>query len=192
MMDFASCLAITGRKWCKKAVHAGIYVWACSVEHSFVVSFWKKKMAYSTWEFPFKQFHSGMDFPGGTSGKESAWQCRRHRRCRFDPWVRKILWRRKWQPTPVFFAKKSNGQRNLVGYNPKGCKESNTTERLSAFRNAYHTVISSSHPVLAKWKKTYNVVSTTNEFTVSEMRENLEKLRKIILSVKCKLKSLRF
>ena len=45
-------------------------------------------MAYSTWEFPFKQFHSGMDFPGGTSGKESACQCRRHRRCRFDPWVR--------------------------------------------------------------------------------------------------------
>ena len=38
-------------------------------------------------------------FPGGSSGKESACQCRRHR---FDPWVQKIPWRRKWQPIPVF------------------------------------------------------------------------------------------
>ena len=37
--------------------------------------------------------------PRWLSGKESACQCRRHG---FDPWVRKILWRRKWQPTPVF------------------------------------------------------------------------------------------
>ena len=34
-------------------------------------------------------------------GKESTCQCRRHRRSGFDPWVRKIPWRRKWQPTPV-------------------------------------------------------------------------------------------
>ena len=39
-------------------------------------------------------------FPGGASGQESA--CHRKRRC-FDPWVGKILWRKKWQPTPVFF-----------------------------------------------------------------------------------------
>ena len=47
-----------------------------------------------------------MGFPSGTSGKEPACQCRRCRRCRshrFDPWVRKIPWRRAWQPTPVFF-----------------------------------------------------------------------------------------
>ena len=39
------------------------------------------------------------DFPGGTSDKEFACQCRRPG---FDPWVRKIPWRRKWKPTPVF------------------------------------------------------------------------------------------
>ena len=39
-------------------------------------------------------------FPGGASGKESTCQCRR---CRFSPWIRKIPWRRKWQPTPVLF-----------------------------------------------------------------------------------------
>ena len=41
---------------------------------------------------------------------------------RFDPWVRKIPWRRKWQATPVFLSEKSHGQRRLVGYSPWGHK----------------------------------------------------------------------
>ena len=41
-------------------------------------------------------------FPGGASGKEPACRCRRHQRCGFNPWVGKILWRRKWQPILVF------------------------------------------------------------------------------------------
>ena len=45
------------------------------------------------------------------------------RRCRFDPWVGKIPWRRKWQPNPVFFPVKSYGQRSLAGYSPWGCKK---------------------------------------------------------------------
>ena len=55
-------------------------------------------------------------------------QCRKHRRSGFDPWVRKISWRRKWQPTPVFSPDKSHGQRSLVDYSPKGCKELDMTE----------------------------------------------------------------
>ena len=43
-------------------------------------------------------------------------QCRRHRRHGFDPWVRKIPWRRVWEPTPVFLPGESHGQRSLVGY----------------------------------------------------------------------------
>ena len=43
-------------------------------------------------------------------------------------WVRKILWRRKWQPTSVFLPGKSHGQRSLVGYSPWGRKESDTTD----------------------------------------------------------------
>ena len=39
---------------------------------------------------------------GGTSDKEPACQCRRHKRCSFDLWVRKIPWSRAWQPNPVF------------------------------------------------------------------------------------------
>ena len=43
---------------------------------------------------------------------------RRRRRHRCSPWVRKIPWRRKWQPTPVFLPGESHGQRSLVGYSP--------------------------------------------------------------------------
>ena len=71
---------------------------------------------------PFKD-PSGL--PRWLSGKESAYQWRR---CMFDPWVRKIPWRRKWQPTPVFLPGESHGQRSLPGYSPWGHKESDTTE----------------------------------------------------------------
>ena len=66
-------------------------------------------------------------FPDGSEGKASCLQCGRPG---FDPWVGKILWRRKWQPTPVLLPGKSHGQRSMVGYSPRGCKESDTTERL--------------------------------------------------------------
>ena len=54
------------------------------------------------------------------SGKESACQCRRHKRHGFDPWVGKILWRRKWQPALVFLPRKFHGQRSLLGYSAWG------------------------------------------------------------------------
>ena len=47
-----------------------------------------------------------------------------------DPWVRKIPWRRKWQPAPVILPGKSHGQRSLAGYNPWGRKELDTIEQL--------------------------------------------------------------
>ena len=53
------------------------------------------------------------------AGKESACQHGRHG---FDPWVRKILWRREWQPTPVVLPGESHEQKSLVGYSPWGCK----------------------------------------------------------------------
>ena len=54
-------------------------------------------------------------FPGGTSGKEPACQCRRHKRCGFDPWVGKIPWRRTQQPTAVLLPGESHGQKSLEG-----------------------------------------------------------------------------
>ena len=68
-----------------------------------------------------------MDF-AGTSSKESACQCRRHKRRRFSPWVWKIVWERAWQFTPVVLSGESQGQRSLVSYSPLGHKESDMTE----------------------------------------------------------------
>ena len=71
------------------------------------------------------------------SGKESACQWRRLRRHKFDPWVRKMPWRRKWQPTPGFSPGESHVQRTLEDCSPWGCKELDTTERPSTNTCAY-------------------------------------------------------
>ena len=75
-------------------------------------------------------------FPGG---KESACQYRRCERLRFDPWVGKTRWSRKWQPTSVFLPRKLHGQRSLAENSPWGRKETNMTEYatdwLSEWRN---------------------------------------------------------
>ena len=67
-------------------------------------------------------------FPGSASGKEPTCQYWRHKRYRFYPWVRKIPWRRKWQPTPVFLPGESHRLRRLVGYSPQAHKELDTAE----------------------------------------------------------------
>ena len=56
-----------------------------------------------------------LDFLGGASVKEPTCQ---YRTCLLDPWVRKIPWKRKWQPTSVSLPGESHGQRNLAGYIP--------------------------------------------------------------------------
>ena len=48
----------------------------------------------------------------------------------FSLWVGKIVWRREWQPTPVFSPGESHGQRSLAGYSPWGRKELDMTEWL--------------------------------------------------------------
>ena len=58
-------------------------------------------------------------FPGGSDSKESACKCRRHR---FDPWVRKVTWKREWQPIPVFLPAESHGQRSLASCSPGGSR----------------------------------------------------------------------
>ena len=60
------------------------------------------------------------------SGKKFACECRR---LGFSPWVGKIPWRRKWQPSPVLLPGESHGQRNLAGCIPWGRKV-DTPERL--------------------------------------------------------------
>ena len=55
-------------------------------------------------------------------------RCMRHR---FDPWLRKIPWRREWLPTPGFLPGEFHGQRSLMGYRPWGHKELDITEQLN-------------------------------------------------------------
>ena len=59
-----------------------------------------------------------LSVPDGTSGKEPPANAEDVRDPGFDPWVRKIPWRRARQPTLVFLFGKSHGQRSLVGYSP--------------------------------------------------------------------------
>ena len=57
----------------------------------------------------------------------------------FDPWVGKIPWRRAWQPTPVFLAGESHGQRSLVGYSPWGCRVGHNWSDLAWTRRQYRS-----------------------------------------------------
>ena len=66
-------------------------------------------------------------FSGDSDGKESACNAGDG----FDPWVRKIPWRREWLPTPVFLPGKSHRQRSLGGYRES---DTTTTDHLTLFK----------------------------------------------------------
>ena len=90
---------------------------------------------------------SSLGFPGSSVDKESACQCKR---CRFDPWVRKIPWRRKWQLTPIFLPETSSGQRRLVGCSPWGCTLLGTTEQLGT--HSHHLYVTEEETkALRRW-----------------------------------------
>ena len=74
-----------------------------------------------------RHYTQSLGFPGGSDGKSVRLQCGRPG---FNPWVGKISWRRKWQPPPVLLFGKPHGLRSLIGYSPRGRKESDMTERL--------------------------------------------------------------
>ena len=92
---------------------ASLLLWGCVFFHPFL----KKDMLREANDLKFwscfgKCRHSSClwAFPGGTSGKGSDCWCRRCKRLRFSPWGRKIPWKRKWQPMPIFLPGKFNGQ----------------------------------------------------------------------------------
>ena len=65
---------------------------------------------------------------GSLNAKESACNVGRHR---FNSWVGKIPWRRKWQPTSVFLPGEFLGDRSLAGPSPWSHKESDTNVQLT-------------------------------------------------------------
>ena len=97
MTPKAHCWVLSNASKCKQAIFAW---WRnCTLDKLHI------SMSYSV----IRRWHSG---------NESAWQCKRHKEWRFNPWIGKIPWSRKLQPTPVFLPGKFHGQRNLVGYSP--------------------------------------------------------------------------
>ena len=74
-----------------------------------------------------------MGLPDGTSCKEPGCEYRRQKRDGFNPWVRKILWRREWQSTPIFLPGESQGQRGLVGISPWDRKQLDTSEVFDSY-----------------------------------------------------------
>ena len=85
----------------------------------------------------------------GSVGKESAYNAGDACKCKFNPRVRKIPWRRAWQPTPVFLLGESHGQRSLVSYSPRGHKELDTTEATE------HTHTHTHRPILCNYECLY-------------------------------------
>ena len=75
-----------------------------------------------------------MGLPVGTSDRESAYQCRRHKRPRFGVWVGTL---EKEMATHSGILGEFHGQRNLTGYNPWGCRESDITEE-ALHKGTYH------------------------------------------------------
>ena len=105
-----------------------------------------------------------LGFPGGMC-KDFACQYRRCKRLGFDPWVRKIPWIRKWQPTPVFSLGKSHGQRNLVGYSKCGLKELDTADYIGPIwiiQGNFHISRSLSCPPHKGLKKQKKMVKDMN------------------------------
>ena len=88
-------------------LRAFIITMSCSHKSLRNIVFWMNKCMYM--------------LPLWLSSREAACQCRRHD---FNPWVEKVPWRKKWQPTPVFLPEKSHGQRSLMDYSLWGCEHS--------------------------------------------------------------------
>ena len=82
-----------------------MYMW-----NSEEVAVWEKHCVHQWWNAPLWR-----GFPGAAAVKNLPAKAG-------DPWLGKISWRRKWQPTPVFLPGKSHAQRSLVGYSPWGRK----------------------------------------------------------------------
>ena len=97
--------------------HSWCSLFPCIDSDSYLVSF----------SFSFKDFT--ISLTGSSDGNVSACNAG-DLQCRFNLWVGKIPWRRKWQPTPVLLPGKFHRWRSLIGYSPWDRKELDTTERL--------------------------------------------------------------
>ena len=85
--------------WCFSKRHSNEYSGLISFRIDWFDLFSRETVSKGIW---LMKLPDSPDFPGGTGSKEPACQCRRRKRCRFNPCVRKNPWRKAWQPTAVF------------------------------------------------------------------------------------------
>ena len=97
-------------------------------------------------------------------GKELTCQCRSNKRHRFDRRVRKITWRKAWQPTPVFLAGEWHGERSLTGYHPWGHRESDMTEATQ------HSTQVRENKLIKKWFEVNRNPNKWNTYVLSHTR----------------------
>ena len=124
-------------------------------------------LVVSSWEHAFKAFERIQCTPGNDydCNKHNNSQClectqgRRRKRSRSDPWVGKISWRRKWQPTPVFLPGKSHGRRSTAGYSLWSHKESGTTKWPSMWGCACTHTHTHTHTTVKPWSSRPKVKS---------------------------------
>ena len=85
-------------------------------------SSWGHKESDTTEQLNWTEIVHSMYGPHGSVVKIPPAMQETCRRCRFNPWIRKIPWRRAWQPTPIFLPWKLQGERSLLGYSPRVTK----------------------------------------------------------------------
>ena len=105
-----------------------IYSWGFPTEHSNPFSSLKIFFIWSTIVLQtlsslISQYIKKLSFPAGTVRKNLPANAGDTREVGLSPWVRKIPWRRKWQPAPVFLPGKFHGQKKLMDYSLWGHKE---------------------------------------------------------------------
>ena len=121
--------------------------------------------------------------PQMASGKESACQGRRCKRLRFSPWVGKIPWRRKWQPTPIFLPGESHGQRRLADYSPWGHKESDTAKHTQTSTNFITYNLGSLGSVL--WVMGMLVKTVFPSSVACSNKQSQHNMIKLLMMIKC-------
>ena len=111
----------------------------CSLVRISTTYLWTLSFSYATCTFLSLLIFSLPTLPLGTSlVAQRLKHCLECRRPGFDPWLGKIPWRRKWQPTPVLLPGESHGGRSLVGYSLWGRKESEHNWATSLTHSPYH------------------------------------------------------
>ena len=91
----------------EKCYEDSIYIWFTNKLGAFCLIRLMGSEGDHLYSFILQETSLQSRLPRWLGDKESACQCRSHRRCRFHSWVGKVPWRQKWQPTPVFLPGES-------------------------------------------------------------------------------------